>query len=393
MTSPFTVRTTGTVSIHTSRRTIQVRDCACCCEAALSRCKKHRREELSMRTTHAALLVFVSFSAKPTHQAADQHVLEIRRIVRPELVVPDVAPAVSTALSKASNCAPAGSIVLSATNKHHARLRPLQFSLIQHRQCFMQRVISVCYNNVSDIYGTCVRSTFNVPPSDYRRSNYANLIWAKWRIIADALRVASMALWLDADVLILRNPWSVLKLGPMPSAKGQLYDVRYQSEPPPTPDQAQTCARPRPVCAGCASINGGQLLVRNAQVAMAIYQARPRNLSNTDRLDQDWADAIIHNSTPLAHSNRTGAGQYYSSCALPNSFMAHCWSHRSFARSEAGRKRAAAGRHSAIDFGCSRTTHHFNCVATRCAHLTTYYRATCSIHYPSMLPLPSLTGA
>ena len=26
-----------------------------------------------------------------------------------------------------------------------------------------------------------------VAPADFRRSNYANLIWAKWRILADAL--------------------------------------------------------------------------------------------------------------------------------------------------------------------------------------------------------------
>lgn len=309
------------------------------------------------------LLLLLSIALVPVRPGADAHVLEIRRIVRPELVVPSVVDAVSSALAQPSDCVPGGGIVLSVTNKHHARLRPLQFALIRHRACFMRRVVSVCFNNMTDTYGTCVRSTFVVPPSDYRRSNYANLIWAKWRIIGDALRVARIALWLDADVVILRNPWAVLHLLRPGNDAAPQYDIRYQSEPPPTADQASTCAAPLPVCADCAGINGGQLLVRNAQVANRIYQHRPQNLSNTDRLDQDWADAIIHNSSRFSHLLRNSSQPTFSSCVLPDSFAAQCWAHPSFMRSEAGRRRG--GRHALFGAACSRATHHFNCVTSR----------------------------
>jgi len=43
----------------------------------------------------------------------------------------------------------------------------------------MQRVLSVCFN-VSDGLGTCVPGP-KVRPAEFRKSDYANLIWAKWR--------------------------------------------------------------------------------------------------------------------------------------------------------------------------------------------------------------------
>ena len=230
----------------------------------------------------------------------------------------------------------------------------------------MERVVSVCFNDVSDSFGRCVQSSFVIPPSDFRRSNYANLIWAKWRIIGDALRVATTAMWLDADVVILRNPWSALQLlGPPSASSPPLYDIRYQSEPPPSANQAETCSKPLPVCETCASINGGQLLVRNAAVARSIYASRPRNLSNTDRLDQDWADAIIHNDSRSAHliGGRRAQLGYFSSCVLPDSFSAQCWLNPSFVRSEAGRRRGTGARK--LGANCTRATHHFNCVPNR----------------------------
>ena len=52
-----------------------------------------------------------------TVQIADQHVLDIRKIVRPEIAVPSIDAAVAHALSKPSECVPDGGIMLSVTNK------------------------------------------------------------------------------------------------------------------------------------------------------------------------------------------------------------------------------------------------------------------------------------
>ena len=292
--------------------------------------------------------------------------LDIRKIVRPELAVPDVRLAVQAALAQSSHCVPSGGIMLSVTNKHHGRLRPLQFAFVREMPCFMRRVVSVCFNNVSDAFGTCVRSSFVIPPSDFRRSNYANLIWAKWHIIGAALRSgARMAMWIDADVLILRNPWTALRLiGPLAGTNAPLYDIQYQSEPPPSATQHQTCSKPLPVCPECASINGGQLLVANPEIAEHIYSARPRNLSNTDRLDQDWADAVIHNESRFAYLLGNSSRPRYSQCVLPPTFMAECWTTRGFAR-KGGHGRKRSGRHNTSGFDCSQVTHHFNCLPTR----------------------------
>ena len=76
-------------------------------------------------------------------------------------------------------------VLLSTANEYHAGLRQLQFERVRREECFMQRVLSVCFN-VSDGLGTCVPGP-KVRPAEFRTSNYANLIWAKWRILADAL--------------------------------------------------------------------------------------------------------------------------------------------------------------------------------------------------------------
>ena len=302
----------------------------------------------------------------PSWPAADHHTMKIRQVVRPELPVPDVKPAVHHAVATPSDCVPRGNVVLSVTNKHHAKLRPLQFALIGHHSCFMQRVVSVCYNNVTDAFGQCVQSAFIIPPSDFRRSNYANLIWAKWRIIADALEVAVAALWLDADVLILRNPFTALDMleGSKGASSSRLYDIRYQSEPAPTTTQAGSCEKPLPVCPECGSLNGGQLLVRSGALARAMYASRPHNLSNTDKLDQDWADAIIHNDSAwgyLVLPRRAQIG-FFTSCVLPDTFAAQCWALPNFKRST---RRRGDGKRHGVDktatAACARRTHHFNC--------------------------------
>ncbi|KAL3932235.1 MAG: hypothetical protein SGPRY_000787 [Prymnesium sp.] len=189
------------------------------------------------------------------------HVMGWRGLVRPELQVPNILPAINAALKRPSSCVPPGAVTLSVINRHHAKIRPLQFAFLQREPCFMQRMVSVCYN-VTDSFGTCVHSAFAIPPSDFKRSNYANLIWAKWQIIAESLQAARVALWIDADVLLLRNPWTSL----MMNASATDYDIRYQSENKCNEEQ---CAELR---LNCAALNGGQLLVSNAQLARRIYK-------------------------------------------------------------------------------------------------------------------------
>ena len=131
--------------------------------------------------------------------------------------VPNVTSAVLAALSIPSSCVPHEAVMLSMATTHHMRLRPAQFARVRHLDCFMRRVVSVCYGFVDElgacVYGSCNKSLGLANPclpSDYRRSQYVALNWAKWPLFIDALRVAKTALWLEADVVILRNPWELL---------------------------------------------------------------------------------------------------------------------------------------------------------------------------------------
>ncbi|EOD15733.1 hypothetical protein EMIHUDRAFT_103236 [Emiliania huxleyi CCMP1516] len=241
--------------------------------------------------------------------------------------IPSITEAVRQALASPSACVPDGAATISVTNKHHAKLRSQQFARLRDQPCFMSRVVSVCYNNVTDGAGVCVRSSFALPPSDFRRSNYANLIWAKWRILADALAAARVVLWLDADVLILRNPWDALRSSTEVGAR--LYAIRYQAEEQPCMATSYEGAR-----LACTRLNGGQLLVSSRSLASDVYALRPANLSNMDALDQDYADTVVQNRS-------------YSRCALGPAFAAACW-----------RKRIPASAREACGF----VTYHTNCI-------------------------------
>ena len=182
----------------------------------------------------------------------------------------NVTLAVIRALATPSTCVPHGVVSLSMATTHHMKLRPVQFARVAHLDCFLSRLVSVCYG-FTDAYGQCVYGSCDKTlglanpclPSDYRRSQYVALNWAKWcasraanrmsvahasphypltsvgdarcarrPLFIDTLRVARSALWLEADVVILSNPWELLLSQSEAFATVQ-HSVRYQYETPP----------------------------------------------------------------------------------------------------------------------------------------------------------------
>ena len=74
------------------------------------------------------------------------------------------------------------------------------------------------------------RTSFGGAASSYTRGvvePYFELVWVKWRLLLAALQEggARAALWLDADVVLFRNPWEL-----HPALGSASYDIRYQSE-------------------------------------------------------------------------------------------------------------------------------------------------------------------
>ena len=211
---------------------------------------------------------------------------------RGAITVPNVTGSVLAALAIASDCVPRDAVMLSMATTHHRKLRPVQFARVKHMDCFMSRMVSVCYGFL-DEYGTCVYGSCNKSlglsnpclPSDYRRSQYVALNWAKWPLFINALSVARSALWLEADVVILSNPWELL-LSQAQLAATVNHAIRYQFEAPPcsvpslVQDRAVACAKSGWPTPHPEPLNCGQLLLNSLQLAHEVWGARPPVFKN-----------------------------------------------------------------------------------------------------------------
>ena len=175
----------------------------------------------------------------------------------------------------------------------------------------MTRVVSLCYGSVPDAFGACVYGP-HVIASDYRRSQYVSLNWAKWPFFLDAFRAARHLLWIEADVLIMRNPFEVLLDGG--EREKTLGDaIRYQGE------RAPCDAYPSSPVVQCGAgwvqheepLNCGQLVINSPHLAQTIYDARPDNFTNGAFSQQHYAN--VH-KVKYAHS------------PLPVEFYSYHWS-------------------------------------------------------------------
>mmetsp|Transcript_28202 Transcript_28202/g.90377 ORF Transcript_28202/g.90377 Transcript_28202/m.90377 type:complete len:386 (+) Transcript_28202:41-1198(+) len=296
----------------------------------------------------------------------------------PALKVPNVTAAVSAALARPSYCVPRGGVMLSMANQHHHNLRKLQFARMANESCFMDRVVSICYGMTRqpDGLGSCVYGP-SVPPSDFKRSHYVALNWAKWPLFTDALLVARVVLWLEADVLILQNPWYHLpeswtgrgarraRLGApsspiaeagAPAAAGRrrtlgrrppLLAIRYQQESYPCdPSLRESGAlTPQSQSARCEvhpePLNCGQLVVSSIGLARSVHAYKPEMLTNGQWTQQHYANLVI--------ANRSDA---FPSAPLPVDFASHCY----LSKKAAFRARVAEY--------CKLVTYHACCVST-----------------------------
>ena len=113
--------------------------------------------------------------------------------------------AVAAAIDMPSSCVPADAVLLSIVGGESIELRPLQFDRVASLRCLLRRVVSLCYNH-TDAYGTCVRAT--QPAVVSREERYHAMTWMKWHLLRVALRTARTAFFVDADVLLLGNPFA-----------------------------------------------------------------------------------------------------------------------------------------------------------------------------------------
>jgi hypothetical protein len=261
-------------------------------------------------------------------------------MVRAPLDVPNATAAVAAALKRPSHCVPVGGVMLSMANPHHQPLRVAQFARIQHVKCLMNRLVSICWGFGDDGFGTCVKGECKLAPngkmskdsacvpSDYRRSQYVSLNWAKWPFFIDALRVARVILWIEADVVIGRNPWEGLAGIPGVDAPWLVRpnsvptpDVQYQWEAPPcngsswpSRDDVSWVKESGVVCHRrgwhAEPLNCGQLLITSLAFAQTVWDSRPAQFMNGDKSQQYYANVAKHN---------------FSHGGLPLDYYNYCW--------------------------------------------------------------------
>ena len=140
---------------------------------------------------------------------------------------------VRLAVQRTSSCVPGRGVMFSVVNRHMAPLRELGLHRVARMDCLMRRFVSLCLGGFRDAHGVCVDApevrngrqlvdggpAIRVEPfrSSAKRmrwssAEYHKVTWAKWSLMHLALFEASYALCIDADVVLLRNPFAHVEL-------------------------------------------------------------------------------------------------------------------------------------------------------------------------------------
>ncbi len=201
--------------------------------------------------------------------------------------------AVRLQLSEPSSCVPAGTVMLSAVNRAQAALRKLALSKVAHLDCLMHRFITLVWDHDGDESGSSVRAA---SPSIHVTSSslYHYLTWSKWFVLSSALVHARAALFVDADVLLLRNPFSAPELS-------WLWREERSDDGPRLPLLLHQFEGH-----GGSPFNSGQLLVTSlAPVSRALAACRPERASvRADGARVDDAGAVAAGGTPTCSTHR-----------------------------------------------------------------------------------------
>jgi hypothetical protein len=226
-----------------------------------------------------------------------------------------------------SDCdVPDGAFIFTLSNHHLLPLLTLRHQIMTKAgslQCIKKRFITVCLDKKclelcsSNHLPNCVLLMIPETPygevgnkaTAYTKNAYNYIVWVKYEMFVEALFVANEFFYMDADVMLFRNPFPDTRFGRNSMGKqieGE-YDIMYQRE---------RGVKER----GCGgSINGGLFWLRNTTVLHedffpALIKHREEIINFTGRLDQE----VIGDYVRLVRY-----------CTLPTArFMGHCFSSR-----------------------------------------------------------------
>ena len=182
----------------------------------------------------------------------------------PKSLEAKVQAAVRSALLVNSTCVPSGAVVLSYVNDAYMPLRAMAVQP-EWRCNFLKRFVSVCFGTGDTKRGACISAT-PLPNVAYRSGHYFHFMWLKWRLMEIAMREAKSVLFVNADVMLLRNPFSRLPAPGNPNGGDILYSLSV----------GRTCDVPHatypacPMASAACKMNTGFVYIRNRQTAKAI---------------------------------------------------------------------------------------------------------------------------
>jgi hypothetical protein len=217
---------------------------------------------------------------------------------------------------------PDGAFIFTLSNHHLMPMLTLRHHIMTRAgslECMKKRLITVCLdkkclelcnsNHLPNCMLLVVPETpygeFGKKVTAYTKNAYNYIVWVKYEMFVEALFVANEFFYIDADVMLFRNPFPDTRYGRDNTGnkiEGE-YDIMYQRER----------GMKERGCGG--SVNGGLYWLRNATALHekffpAFMKHREEIINLTGRLDQD----IIGDYVRLARY-----------CTLPVArFMGHC---------------------------------------------------------------------
>eukprot|EP00965_Chrysotila_dentata_P246579 6207245-Pleurochrysis_carterae.AAC.1 len=215
----------------------------------------------------------------------------------------DFQSAVRAAVRSDSSCVPHSTVLISMHDETQEQIRHFSLSRVSSKACLMSRFVSLCWSSVrskraTGDNGTCVKAP---PPSTVGAARYHEITWTKWLLLSIALREARLAFFIDADVVLLHNPFSALGSSARNDAMACISDgvpteeLFYQYEGP-----------------GTNPLNSGQLLTCSAEAISTILAAMPAVFDASSPLDQEVAYAALQRSKRRIDR-------------LPSRFAGNCW--------------------------------------------------------------------
>ena len=258
---------------------------------------------------------------------------------------------VRKAVLRESSCVPGRGVMFSVVNKHMAPLRELAMQRVASLDCLMRRFVSLCLGGYRNRFGVCVDAPDVLPPGlqaadnassptairlNWSSTEYHKVTWAKWGLMHLALFEASYALCVDADALLLRNPFEHVELSLL-RGHALLIQARVKALRRPHISYISwpsACAVLMPVLllrqeemANCAIARGHMDYMCGAPCRMnsgVFFSSSP-----------DLSREIMQRLYPIVFTQSTWVDQdivmkgmaenlSYSSCRLPPAFAGHC---------------------------------------------------------------------